>query len=199
MTDFARAIQRKGIYSCAVLTVGRSGNNGTGEIERLSGREGEAVDSSFKKLIRSTVSDSVSGCVRSICDPSLLPSLAFLPIYSWTQFSSILLISNKINDSSNFLTRIERGKRERERILLDIFTKEGRVVIRLIIDCVALREIGHGWAHVLAPSFRVFRRAREKGLRGDGERRAIRLIRGSRARPKCTEIVDGGSQRAINI
>lgn len=52
---------------------------------------------------------------------------------------------------------------------------------------------------MLAPSFRVFRRARKKGLRGDGERRAIRLIRGSRARPKCTEIVDGGSQRAINI
>lgn len=46
-----------------------------------------------------------------------------------------------MDDSSNFLTR-EREKRKR--ILLDIFTKEGRVVTRLIIDCVALREIGHG-------------------------------------------------------
>lgn len=40
--------------------------------------------------------------------------------------------------------RESKGEKERKRILLDIFTKEGRVVTRLIIDCVALREIGHG-------------------------------------------------------
>lgn len=55
-------------------------------------------------------------------------------------------------------------KKKERKILLDIllldiqdiFTKEGRVVVRLTIDCVALREIDHGSAHVLAYRFEFF-------------------------------------------